>query len=150
MLTPLRHLQVELTGKQAGSIYFVPKDVVVATARKGQDYYDRIRDVLDRILSQRNAEEAVVAESFLSDVEVLQELQELEVIPRTSEKRPPATSGAKSPPLDVSWKYDGSVYQKKTSRIGENFNATRIPAAGTFSSTEEGNEDREEMQLYVF
>jgi hypothetical protein len=82
-------------------------------------------------------------------VEVLQELQELEVIPQTYKKRLPAISGGKIPPLDVSWKYDGSVYLKKTSRIGENFNATSIPAAGTFRSTEEGNAFREEIQLYV-
>ena len=147
--------QVELDGKHAGDVYFVPKDVNVESGDKGKDYYDRIRDVIDRIIQRRNLDEARVAELFLSDIEVLEELEELEIVPRRTETRHRTVSGIKFPPrsgypkpIDVSWKYTGSAYNRKSSRVGEEFNATLIPAAGTFKSVENGQES-EELKLYV-
>lgn len=131
----------------------MPKDVNVESGDKGKDYYDRIRDVIDRIIQRRNLDEARVAELFLSDIEVLEELEELEIVPRRNETRHRTVSGIKFPPrsgypkpIDVSWKYTGSAYNRKSSRVGEEFNATLIPAAGTFKSVENGQES-EELKL---
>ena len=87
---------------------------------------------------------------------VLEEMEELELISSTEEVKFLSTSSRKSPPgstspkpIDVSWKYHGLVYTRKTSRVGDDFNATSIPVAGSFKSVDDGNEESEEMKLYV-
>ena len=62
-------------------------------------------------------------------------------------KTPTASTSPK--PIDVSWKYRGLVYKRKTSRVGDDFNATSIPVSGTFKSLDKGAEESEELKLYV-
>jgi hypothetical protein len=55
---------------------FIPHGVSQETGTKGTDYYDKIKDVLDRIQEQRNDEEAKIAIAYDAEMVRKQELEE--------------------------------------------------------------------------
>lgn len=105
----------------------------------GEDYYDRLRDVVDRVCADdATLSEKLVADAFMKDMEELDALQDDEAIPKSS--RRPNAAKPSSAQLDLSWKDGGSTYPKASSRVGERYQAPAIPEAGTFS-VEETRED---------
>lgn len=99
----------------------------------GEDYYDRLRDVVDRVCAEDAIlAETIVADGFMKDMEELDALQGDESLPKSS-RRPDAKPSAQ---LDLSWKDGGSTYPKASSRVGERYQAPAIPEAGTFSAQE--------------
>lgn len=113
--------------------------------RRGKDYYDRIKDVIDRVLECRNDEEKRIAELYTSEFghdEVRGErLKSTRRAALTSTMSSPDTRNLSTrdrPSLtgntmDLSWKDGGSMYPKRSSQVGDEFQATDIPAAGTYS-----------------
>lgn len=112
--------------------------------RRGKDYYDRIKDVIDRVLEGRNEEEKKIAELYsaeFSDDEVTRLRSTRRSVPTTStsstpEKRAATKRGRPSltgNTLDLSWKDGGSLYPKRSSQVGDEYQATDIPAAGSYS-----------------
>ena len=112
--------------------------------RRGKDYYDRIKDVIDRILEGRNEEEKKIADLYtaeFSDDEVTRLRSTRRSVPTTSttstpEKRASSKRGRLSltgNTIDLSWKDGGSLYPKRSSQVGDEFQATNIPPAGSYS-----------------
>ncbi len=126
-------------GKQALSL-------VKVKGRRGKDYYDRIKDVIDRVVEGRNDKEKKIADLYASEF-IDEELWRIKTTRRSAmssttsinsfpEKRSlpkrdrPSLTGNT---IDLSWKNGGSLYPKRASQVGDEFQATDIPAAGTYS-----------------
>lgn len=137
-----------------------------ATGKRGQDYYDKIKMVIDRVLEKRNQEEATIAEKYLArkDTQKTPSVSNSEVstsanTTTSSNKgkgrgRPKRNTNTLSSPsrstspkpkhttmLDLSWKDGGKNFPKRVSKVGANYQATEIPKAGTWKDPEnEGSE----------
>ena len=129
-------IQVEGEGNNAGSVNFFPKGIFEEGTTKGRDYYDRIKDVLDRLREKRTVSEGSVIEDF--DAEIYRREEEEN---KASRKRKGGSSDGegngsrKSAKLD-SWK-EGRKFTKKTSRVGPNYQPESIPEVGEKSAVEE-------------
>jgi hypothetical protein len=154
--------------EEEGSITFFPRsseieDVSLSTIKKegkrGKDYYDRIKDVIDRIIEGRNEEEKKISELFKAEYNISDHKKPMgrasiqEQISSTGRRRRAAASSTastsstpeKAPTkkryhpslsvttIDLSWKDGGSLYPKRSSQVGDEFQATDIPAAGTYT-----------------
>ena len=127
---------MEGTGTHEGAIYFIPKGVDMESGKKGRDYYNRIRDVIDRILEKRNEDEKRVAAAYLEEMMVLDDEEEdYEVVPRSTRRRNlprRMPSERRAGRVDLSWKEGGSTFPKACSRVGSEYQAVNLPPAGTF------------------
>jgi hypothetical protein len=123
-----------------------------STGKKNRDYYDRIKDVIDRFLKRRNDKESAVADAFLVDREEYGKKENDETAsrprrPTAGASRSGGRSGGGRPSLsggilDLSWKDGGTTYPKRSSQIGEEYQATEIPAAGSVGA-EKATDHRE-------
>ena len=115
----------------------------------GTDYYIRIKDVLDRINKRENAEEATAADrhrraiskpkptprpiaKIEDDDDRKYHKEEETTTPSKHQQRRKVVTPQKPASPDVSWKDGRKHFPKKSSQIGEEYQATKIPAAGTF------------------
>jgi hypothetical protein len=57
-------------------VNFIPYGESQETGKKGTDYYDKIKDVLDRIQERRNDEEAKIADAYDDEIVRKQEEEE--------------------------------------------------------------------------
>ena len=101
------------------------------TGKRGRDYYNRIKDVLDRILEKSNENEAQIANAYLDEIAVLEDEAGYEAPPP-----PPTTRRLRAPRhatrLDLSWKEGGSAFPRTSSRIGCEYQAVDLPSSDTF------------------
>lgn len=128
-------------------MFFYPKGSKEGEGTKGRDFYDRIKDVLDRLREKRTFSEGSVIEKF--DAEVYRREEEET---KSSRKRKASESagggsgsssttpsakksaseksngGRKSAKLD-SWK-EGRKFVKKTSRVGADYQPSSLPNVG--------------------
>ena len=157
--------------EEEGSIIFLPPNAktkegslaeIRMRGKRGKDYYDRIKDVIARVLECRNEEEKKIADLFKAAYNIddqkkpkLNGLDRNAVLSPSRPRRAVVTSSTASrssspeeekpiqrrgrPSLsgtgvfDLSWKDGGSSYPKRTSQVGEEFQATDIPHAGTYT-----------------
>jgi len=170
-------LSAKLANQENGVAGNIPtsKDIEVVrkAGRRGEDYYDRIRDVIDRILASSNEHEKRIAGLFNEIIvpgdEPIKEKRKRGKTPKpkladaaqataiasrpkrssasaasvsSSEDEPIASlikkRGRTRPSLakatiDLSWKDGGALYPKRSSQVGDEFQATDIPAAGTYT-----------------
>ena len=128
---------------------------IKANFTRGKDYYDRIKELIDRVLEGQNDEEKRIAELFKEKYPI-EEKKDMFSQQESGESRPrraaastkrshyvsmspddmkakkrgrPAALGTIS--LDLSWKDGGTTYPKQSSRIGDEYQATNIPVART-------------------
>lgn len=120
---------------------------------KSKKYYDKIKDVLDHVLEKRNNDEAKVANAFLAkNADYVKMKKEKEssgsspsraIRPRRPASDTTSTSAERRPSvlnqasIDLSWKDGGSFYPKQSSRVGDKYQATDIPKAGSHKSKKE-------------
>lgn len=122
-------------GSNAGSVSFFPKGVTVESGAKGRDYYDRIKDVLDRLRDKRTLSEGAVIEDF--DAEVYRrEEEENKASRKRRASENEASGGAKKMAKLDSWK-EGRKFSKKSSRVGSNYQPSTIPEVGEKPAVEE-------------
>jgi hypothetical protein len=117
-----------------GYVYFVPEGIVriADSTVKGEDYFDRIRDVIDHVCSEYAAvEEQKVGKEFQREVEDLEVMAD-EKFTRSPRRSPEGNPSAAT--LDLSWKDGGTTYPKASSRLGPLYQAPAIPPAGSFSA----------------
>ena len=135
-LVKLGWKKVEGEGSNAGTMNFFPKGVTEEGTTKGRDYYDRIKDVLDRLREKRTTSEGSVIEDF--DAEVYRREEEENKASRTRKggSSDGETSGSKKSAKLDSWK-EGRKFTKKTSRVGPNYQPESIPDVGEKSAVEE-------------
>jgi hypothetical protein len=119
--------QLEGSGEQEGMVFFIPNGVDIEKGTKGVDYFDQINDVVEYVVSQPSFAESRAAALFLPGTKRVDG-----AIPRRRGRpqRNPVPRG--SPGYDLSWKEGGSSYPKLSSRVGEDYQATYLPPAGTF------------------
>lgn len=116
-----------------GSTYFVPKGVDWKRGRKGRDFYDRIKAVVDRVLERRNPAETKIADSYDARVVVTEETDR--------DARPKRNNPSRSSNrIDLSWKEGGRNFPKLVSRVGVEYQATDLPSAWTYKEAEEYEE----------
>ena len=132
--------KVDGTGNNVGCVFFYPKGVAEGTGTKGRDYYDRLKDVLDRLRDKRNLSEGAVIEDF--DAEVYRREEEENKASRKRKSSGAADgengtgTGKKTAKLVDSWK-EGRKFTKKTSRVGPNYQPSSIPEIGEKPTVEE-------------
>lgn len=114
-------------------IHFVPQGVNPREDfyQKGEDYYDRIRDVIDRVCSYNApAKEVEVAYAYYAEMNLTKSNQS------RSSRFQKQSIRSQSTKIDLSWKYGGTAFPKRSSRVGSLYQVPQIPAAGTFSAEE--------------
>lgn len=107
----------------------------------GEDYYVRIKDVIDRINERRNTAESSAADLYRRAISKPAKMPSPNFEPTFRRKRRKVAEQASSEPnirnssssspikLDLSWKYSGAIFPKKSSRVGDEYQATSIPVA---------------------
>jgi len=108
----------------------------------GEDYYVRIKDVIDRINERRNTAESSAADLYRRAISKPAKMPSPNFEPTFRRKRRKVAEQASSEPhisntssnsspikLDLSWKYSGAIFPKKSSRVGGEYQATSIPVA---------------------
>jgi hypothetical protein len=95
-------------------------------AVNGEDYYDRIRDVIDRVLGSSSPGERALAETF--EKEIMGESEPSEMTKRMTRR----STNNLATKIDLSWKDGGTNYPKASSRVGAKYQVPSIPEAGTF------------------
>ena len=113
------------------------KDLDFQTSILGEDYYVRIKDVIDRINERRNSVEASAADLLRRAISKPVKLPAPSFEPTFRRKRRKEVAEESSPKpissptkLDFSWKEGGEIFPKKSSRVGDEYQATIIPQAG--------------------
>jgi hypothetical protein len=112
-------------------VSFFPSGVSESTGEKGRDYYDRIKDVLDRLREKRTLSEGTIIEEF--DAEVYHREQDEIKSSRKRKSEGASTTGGsasavKSPKLEP-WK-EGRKFVKKSSRVGPEYQVSKLPDVG--------------------
>lgn len=140
----LSFFQVDGEGQNAGSMSFYPHDKTPGEGTKGQDYYDRIKDVLERLREKRSDNEANIIDDFDAEVH-RREQEEKKRTPRKRKSSSMADGGTLAAPVSSedrksakhdSWK-EGRKFAKKTSRVGANYQPSSIPNVGDVSAAGE-------------
>lgn len=140
------------TGHNLGGIkFFFPpflKNFIVA---KREDHYERIRDVLDRILGRHTQDETAAADAYEAEMKkVLKLLSKPEGRKRGPVKDDTTLTWSKGQApkkqmLDLSWKEGGRNFPKKSSRIGREYQVEDTPNAGTWKAPENDDERQYEQ-----
>ncbi|KAG7359064.1 PHD-finger domain containing protein [Nitzschia inconspicua] len=129
-------------GDKEGTMMFVPPGVDKKTGKRNIDYYDRIKILLERIEERRNSDEAKLADLFRektrNDQRVGSSSNPL-VRPRRGPSRSPKLTTSLPPrnvrAVDISWKHSGTNYPKRTSQVGDEYQVSSLPPAGSYSSS---------------
>ena len=123
------------------------KDLNFEASEAGKDYYVTIKDVVDRINERRNSIESSAADLFRRTVSKLCKNKPpsptFEPTFRRKKRKaedvaaPKSINPSKSPTkLDLSWKKaGGDIFPKKSSRVGNEYQATSIPQAGSLCNS---------------
>jgi hypothetical protein len=111
---------------------FIPNIVDVKYAKKGRDFYIRIRDVIDRVLEKRNEVETKIANAYLDEIMLLDEDSEYEAAVQPPKR---ILSPRHATRLDLSWKEGGSTFPRSCSRVGSEYQAVDLPLAGSFKDS---------------
>lgn len=122
-----------------GTMYFIPDGADTFAGRKGRDYYNRMRDVIDRVLEKRNETETEIANDYLDefmagdDDESGYESSAMHTMQWSQPTRRQPRRQMQSPArLDLSWKDGGSAFPRTSSRVGSEYQAVDLPLPGTF------------------
>ena len=106
------------------------------TGQAGVDYYDRIKDVLDRLKERRTEEESKISDTFRREMSRPIKPPSSPPAPTRRRRRnsnAPAKLSPDKPTLDVQWKDGGKDYPKRSSNIGQKYQVSEIPKAGTYA-----------------
>ena len=110
---------------------------------------------MDRVLEKRNEEESKIADDLVGEIgDLVKPRPEDSAVSLSRPRRaaaiegtrrrtrpsltggiPGLTGGISSGIVDLSWKDGGKSYPKHPSRVGEEYQATQIPAAGTWENS---------------
>lgn len=107
--------------------------------KRDVDFYDRIKSIVERVEERRNKDEAKLADLFREETRDDDSITLL-ANPKRGRGRP--SLGAPRPGqkvVDISWKQGGSLYPKRSSQVGEDYQVSIIPMAGAY-------EDEQELQ----
>lgn len=107
----------------AGStILATKKNLDLATSIERQDYYVSIKDVIERINRRQNAVESTAADRYRRAIS----RHGFRKLRSANDLLKEVSSN-----LDLSWKDGGTHFPKKSSSIGENYQVSSIPVAGS-------------------
>ena len=102
------------------------------SGNKRGDYYDKIKSVIERVEERRNKDEAKLADLFRDETRDDDAITLL-AHPKRSRGRPSlGTSRPGQKVVDISWKEGGSLYPKRSSQVGDEYQVSFIPLAGTY------------------
>jgi hypothetical protein len=125
---------------------FMPPGIDITTGKRNIDYYDRVKFIIERVEERRNRDEAKLADLFREktrDDDRITLLQNSEARPRRRGPGRQHKLGDSVPSnrnvhtVDISWKDGGSMYPKRSSRIGEEYQVSFIPPPGTYDKEPE-------------
>lgn len=97
---------------------------------RGQDYFCQIKEVLTYLESGK-PEEVSAFQAYVEEVKKLEsEQQQSKAV---SKRKNPVRQKKEEtkPPVDLSWKYGGRNFPKKTSQVGPEYQVSEIPTAST-------------------
>ena len=94
----------------------------------------KVRDVIERVLNSSNEVERKAAEAYMTAVPDALEQFTL----KTKELAAPSQGGSPQKEHDdMNWKHERKHYPKATSRVGDEYQATELPLAGSYLKSEE-------------
>ena len=119
-----------------GPIRFVPSGVDTTKKVVGVDYYDKIKQVIDRVRERRNPNETNAANAY---EKAIQDMEERDGCSKKNERTYPLRrttnidTGETS--LDVQWKEERVLYPKASSRLGDEYQVGPLPTASSRNMT---------------
>jgi hypothetical protein len=108
-------------------VNFIPYGESQETGKKGTDYYDKIKDVLDRIQERRNDEEAKIADAYDAEIVRKQEVDEARKKKAVADAASASASGSGQ-----------QQQQQKRKRKFRAFAATKVVVVGSSNSSSKG------------
>eukprot|EP00571_Detonula_confervacea_P010382 CAMPEP_0172302104 /NCGR_PEP_ID=MMETSP1058-20130122/3859_1 /TAXON_ID=83371 /ORGANISM="Detonula confervacea, Strain CCMP 353" /LENGTH=552 /DNA_ID=CAMNT_0013012461 /DNA_START=38 /DNA_END=1696 /DNA_ORIENTATION=- len=101
--------------------------------RVRKPYFSKVRDVIERVLEKKNEVEAMAADSY---IEIIPDANYTFIREQKDKKSEP------SPSLQIrqninhfAWKDERTHYEKSSSRVGPMFQVDVLPAAGSYTAT---------------
>ena len=95
---------------------------------------DKVRDVIERVLQSSDEAERKAAEAYMKVVPDAHE----QFMPKTKELAAPTQdSNPQEEHDDLNWKHERKHYPKATSRVGDEYQATELPLAGSYLESKE-------------
>jgi hypothetical protein len=117
----------------AGStILATKKDLDLETSKEGKDYFVRIKDVIEHINQQKKSTEHINQQKKSAESTAADRYRSAKSKQEARRLRLPKKVEYGSPKVDLSWKDGGKRFPKKTSSVGDDYQATSIPVAGSF------------------
>lgn len=130
-------------GSDEGSMQFLPPGIKVAKwGKRNIEFFDKIKLVLDRLEERPTAEEGKIFDLYCDEMKAIETSNRggeapLATRPRRAQRRPRLGVSLRVPiedsEVDTSWKDGRSLYPKRSSQIGEEYQVTFLPEAGTFN-----------------
>lgn len=112
--------------------------------RKNIDYYDKIISLIGRLEERRNAEEGSLLDLFRKEVRLV-----VGDNPESRSKEGPSRprlkgfrQSQKVLEVDTSWKDGRSLYPKRSSCVGAEYQVSFLPRAGTFETENQVDEPK--------
>ena len=104
-----------------------------------KEYLSRVRDVIERVLNSSDETETKAAEAYAKAVpDIHEQLQ-----PKKKESSVPSESTSVQldcqEHVNMDWKHERTHYPKATSRVGDEYQATELPKAGTYVANEQSD-----------
>lgn len=94
-------------------------------ARIQKAYFNKVRDVIERVLKSSDETEAKAAQAYMKVVpDIYDQFFPQEKASTSSNRR----MGTRQRHVDIDWKHERKHYPKATSRIGEDYQVTEMPA----------------------
>mmetsp|Transcript_22908 Transcript_22908/g.46599 ORF Transcript_22908/g.46599 Transcript_22908/m.46599 type:complete len:464 (+) Transcript_22908:127-1518(+) len=136
-------------GNNEGSMLFMPPgiDSKRSGKRKNIDYYDKIISLIGRLEERRNAEEGSLLDLFRKEVRLV-----VGDNPESRSKEGPSRprlkgfrQSQKVLEVDTSWKDGRSLYPKRSSCVGAEYQVSFLPRAGTFETENQVDEPKYDL-----
>ena len=108
------------------------KNFDVESSTEGVDFFATVADVIEFLTKKEEPEEKEQRSIRRRTVTKLFDPTYSPSFRRQRRKKTPPVPVPKSPQVDLTWKEGRNHFPKKSSSIGEQFQATDIPEAGTF------------------
>eukprot|EP00804_Cyclotella_cryptica_P002283 CCRYP_004015-RA/>CCRYP_004015-RA protein AED:0.32 eAED:0.32 QI:0/0.5/0.66/1/1/1/3/1189/611 len=105
-------------------------------------YFNKVRDVIERVLKSSDETEAKAAQAY---VKVVPDIYDHFFPQESGSTSPNRRIGTRQRHVDIDWKHERKHYPKATSRVGEDYQATELPAMCTSFESKGQNDAYEKL-----
>lgn len=102
-------------------------------------YLSRVRDVIERVLDSKEEAEAKAAEAYVQLVPDIREQLQSKKKDLSAASDSVITQSEHQEHVNLDWKHERTHYPKATSRVGEEFQVSELPKAGSHTIDEQND-----------